>query len=597
MAGPADLAAYKDALIILGASAVMAPLLRHARINPVIGFIAAGCALGPLGLGQFTGAVPWLAYMTIPDAKALAAVGELGVVFLFFLIGLELSFERLTRLKKLVFGLGAAQVVACAAAIAAIASALDQPMTASIIIGAALALSCTSITIEHLAQEKRLASGAGRTAFSILLFQDLAVIPMLIAVPAMTGSGEGSIAAPLALAMTQAAAAILAVIVIGRLLLRPFFRFLALSGKTEAFMAGAVLVIIGAGVAASAMGASMALGAFMAGLLLAETEYRRAIEATIEPFKSLLLGLFFFSVGMSIDPSLVIGQPATVAALIVGLIALKTIITVPLALAFGLNVIVSLRAALLLGPAGEFTFILIGAATVAGLVGGTIAGLIVVASAISMALIPALDRLGGLATARLQPAPPIDPAVREKPPAPTARTVIVVGYGRVGMLVGEMLQRHDVPFIAVDSDAREVGALRRQGHPVYFGDARQPGFLETCGLGEAAAVVLTLHTADAIDDIAARVKALRPDMTVIARARDANHAKRLYALGVTDAVPETIEASLQLSEAVLFDIGLPAGLVIASIHEKRDEFRKDLRARDGAEQGAARRALSAARKT
>jgi CPA2 family monovalent cation:H+ antiporter-2 len=311
--------------------------------------------------------------------------------------------------------------------------------------------------------------------------------------------------------------------------------------------------------------------------ILAETEYRRAIEATLEPFKThaarrVLLSL---SACRSISKAL-FAAPLAYALAVAALIALKIAILVPLVRAFGQSWPVAIRSALLLGPAGEFAFVTMGQATAAGVVSPETGAFITTMTAISMATVPLLDRFGGWITGRLAVKAAPDPELAVGPPTAAGKRVIVVGYGRVGQLVCEMLARHQVPYVAVDSDPREIAHLRRKGHAVFFGDANNGPFLEQCGIRDAASLVLTLHTGGALDEIAQVARSLNPGLTIIARARDADHAKQLYSLGVTDAVPETIEASLQLSEAVLFDLGVPAGKVIASVHERRDAFRREL---------------------
>lgn len=576
MAAAVDLAAYKDVLIILGTTAVTVPILSRFGISPVLGFLGIGTLLGPSALGGLVGQVPWLGAVTVSDSRQIAVFAELGVVFLLFLIGLELSYERLMRMRRLVLGLGSAQVVTTTALIAGVAWWCGQAVGPAILIGGGLALSSTAIVVEQLAERKRLATASGRTSFAILLMQDLAVIPLLFLVSALSASNGGSILGGLGLALVQAIVALALVVTLGRLVLRPFLRMVANAGGPDVFMAAAVLIAIGMGVVTAAFGVSMALGAFVAGLLLAETEYRRAIEAVLEPFKGILLGAFFFSVGLSLDLKLLVARPGQFLAALIGLIALKMLVLVPLARLFGQSWLVSLRTALLLGPAGEFAFVVMGLAASAALVKPEVAGFVTTLTAFSMATVPWLDKIGDVLAERQRKAIPPDPALLVPPPAPTAKRVIVVGYGRVGQLVCEMLKRHKVPFLAVHKDPREIAELRRTGHEVYFGDANNANFLEMCGVREASAMVLTIHTAGALDEIAVLAKELNPNLTIIARARDADHAKKLYRLGVTDAVPETIEASLQLSEAVLFDLGVPAGLVIASVHERRDVFRKEL---------------------
>ncbi|HZT50225.1 MAG TPA: NAD-binding protein, partial [Hyphomicrobiaceae bacterium] len=330
------------------------------------------------------------------------------------------------------------------------------------------------------------------------------------------------------------------------------------------------------GMVAALAGLSMALGAFVAGLLLAETEFHKAVETTIEPFKGLLLGIFFFTVGMGIDVRELAREPVWIALSVVGLIAIKTAIATGLARLFRVPLPAAVETGLLLGPGGEFAFVALGMATLAGVVDGKVASFMLAVNSLTMVLIPPLASAARRITDHLERRQPADPELAAKPPAGGRGHAIVVGHGRVGQIVCSMLERHSFPFIATDSDPAAVTEHRRRGRRVYYGDATNLAFLKSCGLMEAAAVIVTIHTQAAIDDIVQAVRALRPDLLIISRARDATHASHLYAIGVTDAVPETIEASLQLSEAALVGLGLPAGPVIASIHEKRDEFRHAL---------------------
>jgi CPA2 family monovalent cation:H+ antiporter-2 len=355
----------------------------------------------------------------------------------------------------------------------------------------------------------------------------------------------------------------------------------AATRSSELFTAACLLVVLATGLFAAVSGLSMALGAFIAGLLLAETEYRRAIEATIDPFKGLLLGVFFVTVGMGLDPVRLLETPGPILIAALGLLVIKASIIFMLARLFGLAAPVATETALLLGPGGEFAFVIVGSAVAAGLVPDGLGQSVLLVTTLMMIAIPVLARLARGWSGRLELSLPAAPA---EPPPPAGETgrVIVAGYGRVGQLVGEMLARHDVPFIAIDADPVRVAAERRAGKPVYFGDSARPDLLRACGIGTARALVVTLDAPSAIEAVVAAARAERADLTVVARARDARHATQLYDLGVDDAVPETIEASLQLSEAVLVDIGVPMGHVIASVHERRDEFRAVLRRKDGA---------------
>ena len=575
MAGSINIDAYSDALVVLGTAGIVVPMVRRFGLSPVLGYLAAGAVLGPLGLGSLIQQFPFLYWVTVVDAKNVAGIAELGVVFLLFIIGMELSFERLKTMRRLVFGLGSLQIILTTAVIGGIASLFGNPPTVSIILGACLALSSTAIVVEVLSNHGRLATTAGRTSFAVLLAQDLAVIPMLLMVSIMGSRADSSVMTHLVFALVNATLAVAAIVIVGRLLLRPLFRLVASAASHELFVAAALFVIIGAGVAAAAAGLSMALGAFIAGLLLAETEFRKAIETTIGPFKGLLLGVFFFTVGMNIDVRELAREPLLLFACVVGLIAIKSILLIGLARIFRLPWSAAIETSLLLGPGGEFAFVGIGLATTLGLVGANVSGFTLTVTSITMALIPALSLAARRLAPKFREPKALDPELTVAPSGGTGHA-IVVGHGRVGQVVCSMLDHHGCGYFAVDNDASAVPEQRRSGREVYYGDATLPEFLRTCGVMDAKAVIVTVAAADAIDEVVRQVRALRTDIVIVSRARDAAHARHLYAIGVTDAVPETIEASLQLSEAALIGLGQATGLVIASIHEKRDEFRREL---------------------
>ncbi len=439
-------------------------------------------------------------------------------------------------------------------------------------LGFALALSSTAIVIPVLAEAKRLATTAGRTIFAVLLFQDLMVAPLLfvVAMLEMRGGGLGmAVVSFLVPALTG-----LSVIVLGgRLVMRPLFRHVAAAGSTEFFMAACLLVIIGTGVLTAASGLSMGLGAFIAGILLAETEYRREIEVTIEPFKGLLLGLFFVSIGASLDLSHVFSAPLAAFGLALGIIFVKFCVNWLAGWMARLPVRVSTETALMLAPGGEFAFVIVTAAVAAKAMPANAGAEAMIAVTLSMFAVPFL---GALAK-RLARRPAASEHALLEPgkdgPAPDA---IIVGFGRVGQLIGDMLHAHAIRYLAVDTDPGLVKRLRAEGRDIYWGNASRPEFLARCGLAKAKALIITMNKPADAEDIVRDARAGYPDLIIVARARDAHHATVLYGLGVSDAVPETIEASLQLSEAVLVDMGIPMGKVIASIHGKRDEFRKIL---------------------
>jgi len=574
MSGEASL--YREALLFLGTAGVVAPLFVRMRVSPVLGYVLAGALLGPYGLGRLATRAPWLESVLLTDLDAIGRLAEFGVVTLMFTIGLELSFERLKSLRRLVFGLGPAQVLSATALIAGAAWGAGENGGGALLLGAALALSSTAMVVPALTEAKLQRGPVGRYAFAVLLFQDLAVAPLLFVTSALAGSGSGFVWR-LFLTVAPAGLTVAAVILVGRLVLRPLFRSVALTRSPEFFMAACLLVVLGASLAAAASGLSMAIGAFIAGLLLAETEFRREIEVTIEPFKGLLLGLFFVSVGAEIDLSLALQQPVAVFGALAVFVALKALSLYPLARVFGAGPSTARELALALGPGGEFAFVLIAAGLANGLIAPESGRVGLLAAALSMAAIPLIVRTLAAFAARRR-ADNLPDEARVAPPADGEPRAILIGYGRVGRLIGDMLDVHAIPYIAVDTDANNVAAARREGKPAFYGDASRAEFLRKCGIESARAAVLTINAPQKTEEIAKLVRELRPDVTLVARARDAEHARALYALGVTDAAPETIEASLQLSEAVLVDMGVPMGLVIASIHEKRDEFRRTLAA-------------------
>jgi CPA2 family monovalent cation:H+ antiporter-2 len=570
-----NLAAYSDALVVLGTAGILVPILSRLGFSPVLGYLAAGALLGPLGLGSLIQSFPLLYWFTIGDYSDVAGIAELGIVFLLFLIGLELSLPRLLTMRRLVFGVGGLQILVTTALLAGAAAYSGKTLPEAIILGASLSLSSTAIVLELLSKQERMKTTAGRASFSVLLAQDLAVIPILIFIGLLAAGPKGTVLGSLANAFVQAVIALAVIVLFGRFLLRPLFRLVASTRSSDLFIATALFVILAAGVIANQAGLSMALGGFVAGLLLAETEYRKAVEATIEPVKGLLVGIFFFTVGMAIDVRALLREPLLLASAVAGLIGVKSLLIIGLARLFRLSWPVAVEMGLLLGAGGEFAFVSLVMAAGSNLIDRSTASFALTVTAVTMALIPVLSHLARRFASRLRAAG-ATPSELMMRPTGRQRHAIVVGYGRVGKVVCALLKEHGIPYIAADSDASTVTRDRRDGHDVYYGDAADPKFLEICGLADAAGVIITIHTHHLIDDIVEHVRAMRPEVLIVSRARDADHARHLYRLGATDAVPEAIEASLQLSEAALVGLGLPTGPVIASIHEKRDEIRHGL---------------------
>ncbi len=581
MAGTPDVAVYRDALIVLTTAAVIVPVVRRLKISPVIAYLAAGVILGPNGVALLAPGNQFVDWVTISPENHLDLVGELGVVFLLFLIGLELSFQRLITMRRLVFGLGSLQILISALAIGGICLALGVPTAPAVLIGLSLALSSTAIVIELLSQQQRLATVSGRTSFAILLMQDLAVVPLLLLVTLLAGNNGVSVFEGVMTALVQAIFALVAVTGVGWLLLRPLFRHVASTQSQELFVAATLLVIVASGLATAVAGLSMALGAFVAGLLLAETEFRRAIQATVEPVKGLLLGVFFFTVGMNLDTRVVLAEPVQVLLGTLGLIGLKAFLLLPLLRAFKTAGSSIAEVSLLLASGGEFAFIILGLAVTSGVIATDLATIIFAMTTLSMLLIPVLDIIGRALAGHLQKRETVAPELLMQPSAELAPRALIIGFGRVGRLLSEMLEAQGVSHLAIEHNPSNVTPWRQRGRPVFFGDARSDYFLRQCGISRADAVIVTINSPSAVEDIVREVRKVNPKVVLVARARDAEHARQLYDLGATDAVPETIEASLQLAEASLVGLGVPTGLVIASIHEKRDEFRAVLQSTDG----------------
>ncbi|MFC5372130.1 cation:proton antiporter [Brevundimonas faecalis] len=582
---------YRDLVVFLAAAGVVVPLFNRLKISPVLGFLAAGVLLGPDGLGRFAGQGGWLSWLTIGDQAQIRQLSELGVAFLLFMIGLELSWERLKAMRRLIFGLGMLQIALCATALAVVFMALGQPLAGAAVLGMGLALSSTAVVMPVLAAQGRINSDTGRATFAVLLAQDLAVAPILITVTVMATLAQGSVmgadAEPAALGralftLAPAAGGLFLMVLLGRVVLRPMFRSVARAQHKgegrELFVAASLLVVVAAGLGAQAVGLSMSLGALVAGILLAETEFRREVEVAIDPFKGLLLGVFFIGVGIGLDLDAVAADPATVLGLAAGLILLKALVIFILARAWGLAARPAIEAALVLGPAGEFAFVVLSTGLVEGLATPGLTHKAMLAATLSMFAVPLLAILARVLTRQAQAPASEDEALSPTDSQIAHGAVLIVGFGRVGRLVGELLAEHEQAFVALDADPASVRSGRGQGYEVYYGDAARPEMLNACGLANARALIVTMDSPTKVDEVVKTARALRPDLILIARARDDRHAARLYALGVTDAVPETTEASLQLAENTLVDLGVPMGLVLASIHERRDGFRRTFQA-------------------
>jgi monovalent cation:H+ antiporter-2, CPA2 family len=557
-----------DALVILGAAGIVIPAFARIRISPVIGFILIGILVGPSGLGAMVGRLPWLNYLTISNPEAIAPFAEFGIILLLFSIGLELSFRRLWGMRRLVFGVGAAELLLSAALIGVGIHLAGYGWIAAFALGIALALSSTAVVLPLVGT----ASPVGRSAFAMLLFEDLALVPIVFALGALAPQAAGGLEG-LARTLGLGAAVIVAMLLLGRFVLPRLFAQAARTKSPELFLSVSLLVVIAASLATAAAGLSPIVGALVAGVLIAETEYQSEVELMTAPFRGLGLGIFLITVGMSLDLGFILSAWPQLVAALVAVMLVKTVVTAALLRLDGKRQAVAAEASLLMASPSETTLIVLGAASAAGLIGRDTAAFWQIVTAMGLTLTPLLARLGRDAARRIErrgesgegPAPS-----RDEPRA------VVIGFGRVGRLVAEMLALHDKPYVAVDSDIDSVKAGRAEGIPLIFGDASRPEFLDRLNLGHASALILTMDDPVQVVRMVKRVRAWCPDLTIVARARDAGHAAELYRAGATDAVPETLESSLQLSEAVLVDLGMAMGPVIASIHEKRAELRQQI---------------------
>jgi K+:H+ antiporter len=563
-----DSTALSDALVILGAAGIVIPLFARFRITPVIGFILVGVLVGPSGLGALTDRAPWLVHVTITDREAIEPFAEFGIVLLLFSIGLELSFKRLWAMRAMVFGVGAAELIGCGLLIGAALLALGQSPIGALGMGLALALSSTALVLPMSGTK----TPVGKAALGILLFQDVAIVPIIFFIGAMGPMSQDAGLSALGWTLLLSFVTVAGLLVGGRLVLPRLFAQAARTKSPEVFLAACLLVIILASLATSAVGLSPIVGALVAGLVIAETEYHREVEVITEPFKGLALGVFLITVGMSLDLPVVMDNWTSLLLAVVGVVVVKTVVIYLLLRFAGARRATSAEAGLLMSSPSETTLIVLTAALQAALIQPSTAAFWQTVTAIGLTITPLLARAGRVAARRVEMRETHVDISGEN--SDGEERAIIVGFGRVGRLVAEMMREHNQAFVAVDSNIDTVARGRRDGFPTIFGDVSRPQLLENLDLERVSALILTMDDPVSVVQLTARVREAHPDLTIVARARDPDHAAALYRAGATDAVPETVESSLQLSEAVLVDIGVPMGPVIASIHEKRAELRE-----------------------
>ncbi|MEM8815589.1 MAG: monovalent cation:proton antiporter-2 (CPA2) family protein [Pseudomonadota bacterium] len=526
----------QETLIYLVAALLFVPVSRRLGLGSILGYLAGGIVIGPFGLGL------------IKDPEHILHFAEFGVVLLLFVVGLELKPARLWVLRKMVFGLGALQVVLSAVVIASVALAFGIERQSAVIVGLILALSSTAFVLQMLAEQKQLTTLHGRASFSILLFQDLAAIPLIAFLPLFALSGQNNGFDPVAFAIGFAALG--GLVVGGRYLLRPLLRLASFTRIPEMFTATALLVVIGSALLMDLAGLSMVLGAFIAGMLLADSEYRHQLEGDIAPFKGLLLGLFFIAVGMTVNLGLLLENPARIAAIVALLMIAKALVLFPLALWFGMpDGKRALRVAVLLSQGGEFAFVLLGIAARESMLAPTLIDELILAVALSMLLTPlfyfAIDR----------PEEQRQDGAHDIPEGENT-PVIIAGFGRVGQIVGRTLHAVERSFTALDLDPQQVDTVRRFGNRVHYGDATRLDVLRAAGAERAKVLVLVLADMETSLKVAETVKEHFPNLKIVARARNRRHAHKLMDVGVDHIMRDTLLSSVAMAEFVLEDLGL-----------------------------------------
>jgi monovalent cation:H+ antiporter-2, CPA2 family len=560
-----------DALVILGAAGIVIPAFARIRITPIVGFLLVGILVGPMALGSLANDHPWLAWLTISDTENIRVIGDYGVILLLFSIGLELSLRRLWRIRKQVFGLGAGELFGGGLMIALGLMLAGYDVLAAVGLGFALSLSSTALVLP-LAGSK---STVGRGALAMLLFEDMAIVPIIFLLGALAPQAAGGTFENLFTVLWQGLLVVGAMLILGRFILPVLFGQAARTKSPELFISASLLVVILSSLATAAVGLSPIVGALIAGLLIAETDYRGEVESVTAPFKGLALGVFLISIGTQIDLRFFAANWVLLLAAITGVIGVKTLVTAALLKLAGARSGVAAETGMLMASPSETTLIVLAVAVTAQVIDSETAKFWQVATVIGLLITPILARVGHDIARRIE-VRSSGKQLDEDSTSAEPRTVIV-GFGRVGRLVADMLVTHGQPYVAVESDIDAVVAARREGHHVIFGDVSRPQTLHRLGLNEAKALVLTMNAPAITARLVKRVRTEQPALTIIARARDADHAAELYLAGASDAVPETLESSLQLSEAVLVDLGVAMGPVIASIHEKRDEFRRAIK--------------------
>jgi CPA2 family monovalent cation:H+ antiporter-2 len=563
----------REILLFLALAGILIPTLQRLRINQVLGFLAAGALLGPFGLGLLAKDVPWLGYLTFPSGDEIKMLAELGVLFLMFMIGLELSAARLWSMRRWVFGAGTAQVAVSAALIGGATLALGLPMQTAIILGLVLSLSSTAVVMQLMSEQHSTATRLGQAAFAVLMLQDLAVVPILILIGALRGDGGDGVAVLVLVTLAKAGGAIALIYLVGGRVIHPLFRAFAGHRQPDVFMALILLSTFGIAALSAAAGLSMALGALIAGLLLAETEFKHEVELMIEPFRGLLMGLFFMTVGMGMDARQVLEAPLWLALAVGALVAIKAVVVAVLFRIGGLSWGRAIEGGLLLGQGGEFAFIMVAFAISSKLIDPALGSRVMLVVGLSLFLTPLLARVGRAIGDHWERDEREQAAKLDAGALEDARgRVIIAGFGRVGQQLGKLLTAQDIPYIAFETDAKLVSKLHAQGVPVYYGNASRSELLRRVHADEAPAIVLTMDHPPSAMQAVRGIRREFPHVQLFVRSRDEKDARALRQAGASVVVPETLEASLQLSAFVLEAMGLEEREVDRIVDDERDLF-------------------------
>lgn len=561
----------RETLLFLALAGIFIPLLQRLRVNQVLGFLAVGALFGPFGFGLWASSYPWLSYFSFMRVEQVAGLAELGVMFLMFMIGLELSTERLWAMRRWVFGAGVAQVGVSACLIGGAAYLLGLRLDAAIVLGCVLSLSSTAVVMQLFNEQRALHTPMGQAGFSILMLQDLAVVPLFILIGVLAGGKSDGLLSLLGFSMLKSAAAIVLIYLLGRRVIRPLFQFFVRKRQPDVFMALTLLSTLGIAGMTAAAGLSMALGALLAGLLLAETEFRHEVEVTIEPFKGLLMGLFFMSVGMQIDMREIARSPAMIALAVLALFSIKTLVISVIFRIGGFHWGRAVESGMLLGQGGEFAFIVVAYALSTQLIEAPVAQFVMLVVGLSLFATPALAKAGrGFGNWWEQRFHEQVGDLSNGAAAPLDSQVVIAGFGRVGQLLAKILQEQGIPYVAIENDARLVTTLHPLGVPVYFGDASRAELLHKVNAGSASAVVLTMDHPSSVLHAVKTIRREYPQLPVYARARDEKHALALMHAGATLVVPETLESGLQLSATVLQTLGFAEARAFELVHDERE---------------------------